>query len=308
MNYLLLLACVLGAATAAAYAAAVLLVFERGRNLDHLSGEAALLLRLMPAAAAIALSLGLVMPAFVRYEPMDTRALPGTTGLALGLAGLVLLMEALARGLASWWATGRLVRQWRGLSAPLALEGAPAPCFALRHPFPVVALVGIVRPRLFVAGQVVEALTPAELRAVLTHEGGHLAARDNLKRLFLRFLPALGWRGLAARLEARWEGASEMNADRWTGPDAALDLASALLKVARLAPPGMHLGLPVAAFHSGEGVAGRVQALLDTPAEAAGLFGKYFRIVPLLAALAVLAASGLLPVIHTVSETLVHLP
>ena len=172
------------------------------------------------------------------------------------------------------------------------------------------ALVGIVRPRLFVAAQVVEALTPVELQAVLAHETGHLEARDNLKRMALRFLPTLGWRRLAASLEERWEAAAEAEADRRTGPDSALDLASALLKVARLAPPGARLGAPVAAFHSGEGVAGRVQALLQSPSApppsrstARARLGAL-----ILGAGVALAVAGLLPVIHGLNEVVIHLP
>ena len=305
MNYLLLLACVLGAAAAAAYAATVLLVSERGR----LAQERPLLLRSLPGMAAAVFSLGLALPAFVRHEPADTRAWPGATALALGAAGLLLLAVSVARGLPAWWATVRLVREWGRHSQPVTLAGTPAPARVLQHPFPVVALVGIVKPRLFMASQVVEALSPVELQAVLAHEAGHLEARDNLKRLLLRFLPTLGWRRVAARLEERWEAAAEAAADRRTGPDAALDLASALLKVARLAPPGARLGASVAAFHSGDGVAGRVQALLQSPPPPPPRSTTRTRIGALLLGAGVaLAAAGLLPVIHHLNEVVVHLP
>src|SRR5438093_1171007 len=50
----------------------------------------------------------------------------------------------------------------------------------------VARLARTTRPRLFVAQQLCDALSPVELSAALAHERGHLAARDNLKRALLR--------------------------------------------------------------------------------------------------------------------------
>jgi len=49
----------------------------------------------------------------------------------------------------------------------------------------VIAVVGSIRPRLFVAGQVLDSLTDEEMLAAIAHECGHLAA-DNFKRVLLR--------------------------------------------------------------------------------------------------------------------------
>jgi Zn-dependent protease with chaperone function len=310
MNYALLLVCVIGAAAAAGYAAASLLVLACARALEDLPARWALRVRALPGASALFLSLGLALPAFLRYEPADTRAWPGPVAVALGLAGLLLAKAALGRGFAAWWATVRLARRWGRTAQPLPLAAAPLPAFVLDDPFPVVAVVGIARPRLFVARQVLDALTPAEIQAVLAHEAGHLAASDNLTRLLLRCLPTLGWAGLGQRLEERWEAGIEIEADRGAGADSALELASALLKVARLAPAGARLGHAVAAFHTGDGVAGRVQALLEAPPAAAAdpaVGHGWGRAGLILAALAALAIN-LLPAVHGLSETLIHLP
>ncbi|HEX6737700.1 MAG TPA: M48 family metalloprotease, partial [Vicinamibacteria bacterium] len=243
----------------------------------------------------------------VRFEPEQTEARPGIVGMVVTAAGLALVLGALARGLAAWRATVRLVREWRRGSEPFPIT-APAPAFVLDHAFPVVAVVGILRPRLFLARSVVAALTPEELRAVLAHEAGHLAARDNLKRLALRFMPTLGWSRLAGRLEERWEAEAEARADGAAGPEAALELASALLKTARLAPPGTRLTLPVAAFHSGHGVAERVQGLLEAPGTEESRRWSPARLWFPLTALAIAAAAAVLPLVHDLSEFLIHLP
>src|SRR5919202_1119057 len=109
--------------------------------------------------------------------------------------------------------------------------------------------VGTLRPRLFIAQQLFAALTEAELRAALAHECGHLATRDNLKRAVLRacrdvltIVPA--GRTLDRAWDESTEAAADEHAARDGGAAAALDLAAALVKIARLAPPGMRPTLP----------------------------------------------------------------
>ena len=103
------------------------------------------------------------------------------------------------------------------------------------------ALVGVLRPRLLITRPVLEALTDEELRASVAHELGHWRAWDNLKRLAMRAAPdLLSATGAARALERRWAAAAEHVADLSAGDggDARCALASALVKVARLTPPG----------------------------------------------------------------------
>jgi Zn-dependent protease with chaperone function len=105
------------------------------------------------------------------------------------------------------------------------------------------------------------------LAAVLAHEEGHLAARDNLKGLLLRCCPdPLALLPLGDRLCRAWAEAAEAAADEHAaraGSPRALALAGALVKVARMAPPGRRASLPATAFHDGAGIARRVKRLLD---------------------------------------------
>jgi Zn-dependent protease with chaperone function len=149
---------------------------------------------------------------------------------------------------------------------PIALPASPVPAYRVHTAFPVFSTVGMLRPRIFVATQVLDALTDDEAAAAVAHEAAHLRARDNLKRLLLRSCPDL----LAAfpvsrELEESWARAAETVADaraaRGAG-GAALDLASAIVKVARLAPVGTPM-LPASALHDGGDVAPRVRCLLD---------------------------------------------
>jgi Zn-dependent protease with chaperone function len=150
---------------------------------------------------------------------------------------------------------------------PIEVPGIGLPAFVVNEAFPVVSLVGWFRPRLLVARTVLENCDGDELAAVLAHEAGHNERRDPWVRLLVRACPDLlsvtPW---ADRMERAWAEAAEQDADERaarTGPTRAMDLASALVKVARLAGAGRPPAIPLAALYRGEGVAARVARLLE---------------------------------------------
>jgi hypothetical protein len=265
-----------------------------------------LALRLAPSLAGLALGGGLVLPAFLAFEPRGTNEVPGAALLVLAWMGALAIAAGLRRAVGDFRATRRLRRLWDRRGRALSLPGSPAPACAIRHPFPVVSVVGVLRPRLYVAEQVLERLSPSELAAVVAHEAGHLASRDNLKRLALRLAPALPWPGPSRRLAAAWLEAAEEAADARASN--ALELASALVKTARLVPPGAHLGLPVAAFHRNDSVTRRVRLLTSAPASASAE-GRRIWPYALAAAVGIALswATPLLAVVHRLVEPLVHL-
>ena len=142
---------------------------------------------------------------------------------------------------------------------------AQLPVSIVDCPDPPAAVVGVLRPRVIVARQVVGACSTDEFRMVLAHEGAHIAARDNLKLLLLVAAPdPLAWLPAGRAIAHCWRRAAEVEADqRAAGTDRGrrLALASALIKVARLTtvdrPPGLDLRV---AF---DDVDGRVQRLLS---------------------------------------------
>lgn len=189
----------------------------------------------------------------------DETLLQGTDMIgALCLIALHMLMAplheafhlALAGGLA--YATWDRLRAWtrmrrtlRRLDASPPQKGSPferaalavglapsrvrvAPCL----PNPAFT-VGLLRPVVYVSAELAEWLSGAELRAVLAHEGAHVARRDPLRLSVLRFfactlfwIPAL--RGLAADVADE----AEVQADDAAAREHPLELASAILSVA----------------------------------------------------------------------------
>jgi Peptidase family M48 len=271
----------------------------------------ALALRLAPLASASVLAL-LVAVAFARHEPPNTQERAGPLLLAAGALGAWLVLGAAWRAIRALVLTRRLVDEWLSGARPFVLPGADAPAHRIENRFPVVAVVGILRPRLFLAGSVLDRLTPPELRAVLDHEKAHLDRRDNLKRWLVRScpdLPLLG--GPGESLLREWEAASEEAADDIAarrGRRAASSLASALVKVARLSPTGEQLSVSATALLSEGSLRGRVERLL-APGDAAPPRSESRGLSWLVAALVPLAAAGaprLLLAVHDLLETIVQ--
>jgi Zn-dependent protease with chaperone function len=230
-----------------------------------------LAMRLLPTAGAALVTLTVMLPAFLIYEPAHELEQVGPFLVALVLLALLTFGAGLVRG-------------WRASAAGRALLrnfGPPDTWFTgngqkvdlLNIPEPIVAVVGGWRPRIVAAKHLLGACSPEEFREVLAHEAAHVSSRDNLKLFLLVVSPdALAWLPCGATLVARWRAAAELEADEHaTGSDPRkrVALASALIKVARLSSgteaPLLRLSMPVAL----DDVEGRVRQLLSpSPATA----------------------------------------
>ena len=228
-------------------------------------------LRVSPPALAIICVAALLVPSFLTYEPYSTAEVVSKKLGALALVSAIGVAFALWRGARSWWATRTLLKRWLAIAAPMDLARVNIPTFRIPHPFPIIAVVGSWTPRLFIAGQVLRELSEDELSAAIAHECGHLAARDNLKRSLLRACrDALMIVPCGRSLDRAWAETAECAADEHAAqksPATALELASALVKIARMIPAGAHAAVPVAAFLVGNeearGVKARVSRLLE---------------------------------------------
>jgi Zn-dependent protease with chaperone function len=226
-------------------------------------------LRALPPALAALLVFALVLPAYVLNEPAHTSETVGFKLLLLAAASAAGVLLALRRMAATWRATRRLAREWVSRAEPVAGRGVAIPAYRIRHRFPVIAVVGILRPRLFIAAQVFETLSEGELAAALAHERRHVESRDNLKRALLRAgQDALLLAPFGRSLTRAWQHESELAADEFAaseGPTSALDLASAIIKISRLVPAGERPVLPAGAHLLGaedDGLSRRVLNLL----------------------------------------------
>lgn len=229
-------------------------------------------LRVFPGLAAAVCVIALLVPAYITHEPRHQTEEVTFKLAALAAISAAGLLLAVWRGLAAWLVTHKLVKNWLSNSEVIKLDNmnlaATIPAYRLRHQFPVIAVVGTFRPRLFIADHLFDSLTPEEMNAAIAHECGHLSARDNLKRTLLRICrDVLAIVPCGRFLDSKWAEASEMAADEYAarnGSDIALDLAAALVKIARLVPLGTRPVMPASVLLIGEdvgGIAHRVKLL-----------------------------------------------
>ena len=267
--------------------------------------------RLLPLAL-IAVLVPAQIAGFARFEAGGPES-AGPLLLALALCGLVLLGDAVRSGARAWRQTRAVVRSWQPLAQPLALPGWTRRAWRIALRYPVVAVVGVSRPQLFVARQVAEHCTPPELAAIVAHEAAHVAARDNLLRLLFQVTPGAGLAAAIGRpLEQAWMAAAEEAADaRARAATSGLDLASALTKVARLAvsreceelPAST---LPASALIGGHDLQSRVRQLLEPPAPACRAAVRWAPAALLGLVAAVMHATPALAGLHEVFELLVR--
>jgi Zn-dependent protease with chaperone function len=270
-----------------------------------------LLIKSFPGSVSVLFIVGFFIPVLCRYEPSGVDEQLSVSMGVLAAAAALIVVASIIRALRSIWATRRLSMSWADGASPLELEEFPIPAFLIEAAFPVVAVVGVGRQRLYVARQVLESCSAEEFDAILAHERAHIRHRDNLFHLILRCFPDLLAVTPTARwLERGWARASEEAADdavamAGTGKD--LVLASALCKVARLARG--NLPLAAMALHGDGDIAHRVDRLVRSETSAVSPSGGRFDWLrfAILLAIPLVAASLELAHLHAATEALVRL-
>lgn len=216
------------------------------RRLDarspHTRAQIIFALRVGPVFAALVFVFGFVVPAYIVHEPDPEESGEVVTlklAIIAGLSCIALLITGI-RVLRSWLLTRRLRSSWSASAVEISVEGASVPVFSMEHTSPIIAVVGIFKPRIFVARQALNSLTEAELQAAIAHEQGHIYFNDNLKRSILRVARDTLLLPIGLEMDKAWAKNIEAAADEYAtrrDRSAALDLASAIVKLARITPP-----------------------------------------------------------------------
>jgi Zn-dependent protease with chaperone function len=212
-----------------------------------------------PTFVAVTVALGVVLPAFLRFEPPHDGERVSLLLLALACMGVSHLIQVAIRAVRMLTLSRAITAGWMSKSVPLGDSRWGIPTFAIDTGFPVVAVSGLFRPRVFVDQRVLATCSPAELDAIAAHERAHVLRRDNLRRLAIG--ACAGSTSIAARA---WRQAAEHAADMHAAdsPQRALDLASALLRVARLAPPRMLEDAALSTIDDGGSLEARIRHLV----------------------------------------------
>jgi Zn-dependent protease with chaperone function len=195
--------------------------------------------RLLPLALTCMVTFGLALPAFLEFEPYSTKEGMGLRLMTLAILGALLLAGMMARGVNILRATRKAHHAWRERAEIMDISGLRVPVYRVESGASLLAVTGIFRPRIFVAREITEMLSPDELRAALAHEMAHVWSFDNLKQLLLKITRAPRWLSALYHMDTEWTSASEIAADYGALEEGAsvLDLSSALIKVGRLKRP-----------------------------------------------------------------------
>lgn len=210
--------------------------------------------RMLPFVLALTASAGLALPAFLKFEPRITHEGFGARLWVFSMLGMAVVIVMLLRAVRMYSNTLRLEQRWlknanaSDISVQLGHFGIPV--YQVSEASSLVAITGLVYPKIFVSKNVVELLQPGELSAALGHEAAHAGVCDNLKLWLLKITEFPAWLMPSGLGIAAWTTAAELAADDAAlgSGVSALDLASALLKVARLKSDSS-FGGPLAVCH-----------------------------------------------------------
>jgi Zn-dependent protease with chaperone function len=225
-------------------------------------------LRLLPFVLALLFVLELCVPSYLWLEPTVSSEKVGLMCGVLGLLGAATWLISLARTAQSLFASLRHNRLCRLAGQEARLPGESLPVVLVEHEAPLLAMSGLLRPRLLISRSVLQNLSAEELDAALAHEHAHRVSRDNLKRLLIQLTPDIfPFFHPLRTLERTWLRFAEWAADdQATKGDSgrAVSLAAALVQVARLGRGPRLPFLSTSLLASDRDLSARVDRLLET--------------------------------------------
>jgi Zn-dependent protease with chaperone function len=224
-------------------------------------------LRMAPAAVTLFLVLGFCVPSYVWLEPDISGERVGLACLVAAALGVVGWTVSLLRGLVSVVRTQRYIRRCE--SGMHETSHAAAELVVVSQTTAVMAVAGVLHPRLLVSQNVMNSLSQEQREAAFRHEAAHGTSRDNLKRLLFLLTPDMvPFAGRFSKLEEGWARFTEWAADDEAvdgDQSRALSLASALVQVAKLGVPATPSYLLSSLVDSDRDLATRVDRLLREP-------------------------------------------
>jgi beta-lactamase regulating signal transducer with metallopeptidase domain len=220
-----------------------------------------LILRLLPSGLSLFVVAALCIPSYFKLEPETTSEQVGIACFVAALLGLIIWGISITRAVRASAHSLRYIRHCGRIASRRR-----SPIWVIEGAGHVLALAGVLRPRLVVSRDVVSALSPHELSAALRHERAHQTSRDNLKRLFMLLTPDIlpFFRGHES-LERAWSKFTEWAADDTAvagNPRRSLALAAALVRVARLGASPQPTPLMTSLLGGAQDLSARVDRLL----------------------------------------------
>ncbi len=286
-----------------------------GESMRPRSGARFLLaLRLLPAMLAAFVVAALCVPSYLWLETNETTERVGLACCAMALLGSFICVSSLARSVRALLRSVRQARRYKR-EGRSDREGNSLPVTVMNSDTPVLALAGLIRPRVIVSRGVLQTLSREELKAALQHEHAHRKSQDNLKRLVLFLAPEIfPFSRAFTRLNRRWARLIEWAADdEATAGDSrrSLSLAAALVHMARMGATPAASPLASSFLGNDRDLSARVDRLLglapihgNLPRRARTVLGMAVALIAVLAIAAMIRPSTFLSVHHLLEQLL----
>jgi BlaR1 peptidase M56 len=272
--------------------------------------------RMLPLTLTLLAVLAFCIPSYLWLEPEATGEKVGFVCFLTAVLGVAIWALAIFRVIHAVRGTARYLHRCERHSERIEVPGESTPALLLKDKSPVLAVAGVVHPRLLISRRVMHGLTAEQIEAALCHERAHRSSGDNLKRFLMLLAPDVlpFTRGFVA-LERRWAKNIEWAADDQASagdPGRALSLADALVRVARMGNKPQLSYLSSSLMADDHDLSERVDRLLrpqPIPAKPAK------ELIPLASVVAGLVAASLMVVVvwpgsldlvHRALEQLVH--
>jgi len=182
--------------------------------------------------------LAFCIPSYLWLEPEAAGEKVGFVCFLMATLGAAVWVLSITRVVSAVSWTVRYLHHCERHGRKITVPGEPTPALLLADKAPVLAVAGVVHPRLVISRRVMRGLNAEQRDAALRHERAHRISRDNIKRFLILLSPdVLPFLRTFAALERSWAKFTEWAADdQATEGDSrrALSLASALVRVAKM--------------------------------------------------------------------------
>jgi Zn-dependent protease with chaperone function len=273
-------------------------------------------LRISPMALTIFAVLAFCVPSYLWLEPQAAGEKVGFVCFLMAMLGAAIWSLSIARVVAAVRGTVQYLHQCERHGRKINVPGEPSPALLLADKAPVLAVAGVVHPRLVISRRVFHGLTAEQREAALLHERSHRTSRDNIKRFLILLSPdVVPFVRTFKGLEHSWAKFTEWAADDQAvegDSHRALSLASALVAVAKMGSKPKLSYLFSSLVHDDEELTERVDRLLrpqPNPGKPAEVLVPFLTSAGALLSCAialVMLWPGSLSLVHQALERLVH--
>ncbi len=273
-------------------------------------------LRISPMALTVFALFAFCIPSYLWLEPEAAGEKVGFVCFLMATLGAAIWVLSITRVVSAVSGTVRYLHHCERHGRKITVPGEPTQALLLADKAPVLAVAGVVHPRLVISRRVLRGLNAEQRDAALRHERAHRISRDNIKRFLILLAPdVLPFLRTFAALERSWAKFTEWAADdQATEGDShrALSLASALVRVAKMGSKPQLSYLFSSLLDDDDDLSERVDRLLrpqpnpGKPAEVLVPFLTGAGALMASAVVLVLLWPGSLSLVHQALEELVH--